>query len=381
MSFPESNSHSPSNHWQAAVEAESTGMSNIATSMAIGWTEGGLLPDVVIRGGIRALLRRRLAGLHLDDCEARSQYIERFVGAMNSGPVAPVPHKANEQHYEVPAEFFRHVLGKHRKYSSCYWGSDTADLDRAESAALALTCHRAEIRPGMRILDLGCGWGSLSLWMARHFPDCRILAVTNSHSQREYIMQEALEQKLKNLRVMVRDMNELALDERFDRVVSVEMFEHMRNYGELMGRIHDWLEPGGRFFMHIFCHRVTPYEFLEDGPSDWMTRHFFAGGIMPSDELPLRFQDSLRLVQRWRWDGRHYERTANAWLARLDANRKAVEEILARTYGAEDASLWMQRWRVFFMACAELFGFDDGQQWWVSHYLFERAGGDGRGAR
>lgn len=347
--------------------AETTG------SRLIDWTEQGYVPDAVIRRGIRRLLLERIAELELSDCEAHAVYVQSFVSAMRAAPVAIEPHKANEQHYEVPAEFFASVLGPNRKYSSCYWPPGTADLQQAEEAALAITCERAGIEPGMSVLELGCGWGSLTLWMAERFERSRIVAVSNSVSQRRYILGEAQRRGLQNVEVITADMNSFSAGRRFDRVVSVEMFEHMRNHAVLMRRIRDWLVPHGRFFMHIFCHRDTPYEFVDRGPGDWMSRHFFSGGIMPSDELPLQFQDDLRLVQRWRWNGRHYESTSNAWLANLDRNREAVWPILEQTYGAVEAQRWFARWRIFFMACAELFGSDGGERWWVSHYLFDRA--------
>jgi len=291
---------------------------------------------------------------------------------MNAAELAPLPHKANEQHYEVPAAFYAAALGEHRKYSSCYWPQGVSNLGDAEAVALAATCERAGIGNGQRILELGCGWGSLTLWMAEHYPASRITAVSNSRSQREYILGEAARRGLQNVDIITCDMNVFATEARFDCIVSVEMFEHMRNWRTLFGRVHEWLRPGGRFFMHVFCHRSTPYAFVDGGPSDWMSRHFFSGGMMPSDELALRFQDQLRFLARWRWDGTHYERTANAWLANVDQQRPAVLEVLQETYG-DAAPQWLQRWRVFFMACAELFGFRGGQEWWVSHYLFERS--------
>lgn len=347
-------------------------MANSTGNTIIGWTEQGYVPDVVIRAGIRRLVRQRLSEVDADDVEAYTARTMRFVQAMDAAPIAPIPDKANEQHYEVPADFFGHVLGTHRKYSACYWGGGITTLDEAEAAALALTCEHAGIADGQTILELGCGWGSLTLWMAARYPHARVTAVSNSHSQRAYISAEARRRGLANVHVVTCDMNVYEARERYDRVVSVEMFEHMRNYRQLYARIHDWLQPGGRFFKHIFVHRAVPYEFVDEGPEDWMGRHFFSGGIMPSNELPLRFQDHLKFLERWTWDGTHYEKTANAWLARIDEARDDVAPILSATYGAHAAEQWLQRWRIFFMACAELFGLRNGQEWWVSHYLFER---------
>ena len=339
----------------------------------IGWAEMGLLPDRVIRAGIRRLNRQRLEEIGANDIEATSASLAEFVAQMHHAPIAPVPELANAQHYEVPAEFFGEALGKHRKYSCCYWTAETRSLEAAEAEALRSTCKRAGIADGMTVLDLGCGWGSLSLWIASNHPNCRVTSVSNSGSQREHITQQARERGLDNVTVLTRDMNEFDSSERFDRIVSVEMFEHMRNYPELFRRISYWLNPRGRFFMHIFCHRSCAYEFVDTGPSDWMSRHFFSGGIMPSDDLPLRFQRHLSLVRQWRWDGRHYERTANAWLDNMDARKDRIMPLMAATYGASEAEKWFMRWRIFFMACAELFGHERGTEWYVSHYLFERA--------
>ncbi len=347
---------------------------NAAGNRAIGWVEQGLVPDRVVRAGIRRLLQQRLQEINAADCADAATRLDEFVQMMDESPVAPIPEKANEQHYELPAEFFIEVLGEQRKYSSCYWDAGDRSLEQAENSALRITCERAGIADGMKVLELGCGWGALTLWIARHYADVQITAVSNSNGQREHIEAEAARQGLGNVRVITADMNDFAIDARFDRVVSLEMFEHMRNYRKLFGRVHGWLKPGGRFFMHIFCHRLVPYEFVDRDASDWMSRYFFSGGIMPSDALPLRFQQDLRLCRQWRWDGRHYEKTLNAWLARMDERKGRIMPILQRTYGA-DADVWWVRWRLFFMACAELFGYSDGQEWWVSHYLFERPQG------
>jgi cyclopropane-fatty-acyl-phospholipid synthase len=347
-----------------------------ASSTVLAWTEKGLVPDSVIRAGIRRLCRQRQKDIHSADPEAAARALDRFVQMMNRSPIALVPELANEQHYEVPAEFFDEVLGAHRKYSCCYWDTGTSDLDQAEINALQATCERTGIEDGMEVLDLGCGWGSLSLWIAQQYPGCKVTSVSNSAPQRRHIERLAADRGLGNLQVITCDMNDFAPQHRpeqpYDRVVSVEMFEHMRNYRELFRHISDWLKPEGRFFMHIFCHRLSAYEFLDEGPSDWMGRHFFSGGIMPSDDLPLRFQEDLRLVRHWRWNGGHYERTANAWLENMDARRGAILPILGSTYGEERAEQWFQRWRIFFMACAELFGLEEGREWYVGHYLFER---------
>ncbi|MGB5592041.1 MAG: cyclopropane-fatty-acyl-phospholipid synthase family protein [Gammaproteobacteria bacterium] len=346
---------------------------NLASNRAIEWTElGSIVPDKVIRHGIRRLLRQRLSEISAHDCEAAAEIESAFVQLMNESEIAPLPHLANEQHYEVPAEFFAHVLGGHRKYSACYWPKGVNRLDEAEAQALRITCERAGLADDMDILELGCGWGSLTLWMAEQYPNSRITGVSNSNGQREYILAAAAERGLSNVSILTRDMNDFRTERRFDRIVSLEMFEHMRNYQQLFAGINDWLRDDGQFFMHIFCHRSTPYEFVDRGPGDWMSRHFFSGGIMPSDSLPLHFQKHLRLVNRWRWDGRHYEKTANAWLENMDAGREQIMPILAATYGEAEATRWWMRWRIFFMACAELFGYRDGQEWWVGHYLFRR---------
>ncbi len=340
-------------------------------SAAIHWVEQGLVPDAAVRVGIRRLLRQRLAEVHSGDAEASALLTHQFLAAMRQAPLALLPEKANEQHYEVPAAFFEAVLGPHRKYSSCWWPQGVDTLEAAEAAALAETCARAGLADGQRVLELGCGWGSLSLWMAQHYPGSHITAISNSHSQREFITSRAQALGLHNLQVLTHDFNDFDTPRRFDRVVSVEMFEHLRNWPRAFAKVAGWLNPGGRFFMHVFAHREAPYAFEDRDASDWMSRHFFSGGMMPSDDLALMCQDDLRLLRHWRWSGRHYQRTAEAWLARMDAQRDALMPLFRQVYGDGEAHLWWVRWRLFFLSVSELFGYADGQQWWVSHYLFE----------
>lgn len=334
---------------------------------AISLLETGFVPDALTRAGIRHLCGMRLAA-ETRDADARTAAL---MASIKSGPIAPVPQLANEQHYEVPAEFMRLALGPRMKYSACFYETERETLAQAEDAMLALTARRAELADGQDILELGCGWGSLTLWMAERFPKSRITAVSNSAPQREHILAEAARRGLTNLTVLTRDMNDFTIDRTFDRVVSVEMFEHMRNYPELMRRIAGWLKPGGKLFVHIFCHKSLAYPFADEGEDDWMARHFFSGGIMPSEGLLLDFQDHLRQEKMWIVDGRHYEKTSNDWLANLDRNRVRALELLRETYGA-DAALRLTRWRIFYMACAELFGYADGSEWRVAHYLFRR---------
>lgn len=342
-----------------------------ALSLGLDAAERGWIPDLLLRWAIRGLCRQRLRLEERGNCDANREAIERFLAEMSSGPIAPVPEKANEQHYELPPEFFVGVLGPYRKYSCCHWGAGVRSLEEAERSALEITCQRAQLADGQEILELGCGWGSLSLWMARQYPNSRITAVSNSTPQRQFIERLVERESISNLCVVTADMNEFIPRGRYDRVVSVEMFEHMRNYEALLGRIRRWLTPDGKLFIHIFSHRQFCYAFEAAGDDDWMARHFFTGGIMPADDLPGRFQRDLRLERQWRWSGTHYKKTADAWLKNLDQRQTELLPVLAGVYGPGNASRWFHRWRIFFLACAEMFGSAKGEEWGVSHYLFE----------
>lgn len=341
-------------------------------SFLLSLAEKKVLPDYLIRFGIRNLLVKRLNSL-LSKCpEERQKIKQEFIRAMNSAPIALVPELANEQHYEIPSNFYNLCLGKNKKYSSCFWDDNTQSLNKAEQLALELTCKNARLSDGLNILELGCGWGSLTLWMAKKFPKSKITAVSNSSSQRSYIINQAKLKKLKNIKIITSDMNDFETMQKFDRVVSVEMIEHMRNHKRLFFNISEWLKPKGLFFMHIFVHHSTPYLFEVKDKDDWMSKYFFSGGMMPSEDLPLYFQDKLKIEEQWIWSGKHYEKTANAWLQNIDKNETKATEILEDIYGKKDAKKWLQRWRIFFMACAELWGFNKGNEWKVSHYLFKK---------
>ncbi len=341
----------------------------------IDWAESAKLPDALIRLGIRRLLRRRLSLELYRDPQRQSERAQALIEELRSSPIAIETDAANEQHYEVPAAFYQLSLGQRLKYSSGYWPAGVNDLDAAEVAMLRASCEHAELGDGQRILELGCGWGSLTLWMAAEYPDSRITAVSNSASQRAHIESRAAELGLTNVQVITCDVNELELKERYDRVVSVEMFEHVRNYRALLSRIAGWLRPGGKLFVHIFCHRYLLYPFETEGEGNWMGRYFFTGGLMPAADTLLHFQDHLALEERKLYSGRHYARTARAWLDNMDARADAVAEVMSSAYGEESAR-WQQRWRMFFMACEELFAYDDGNAWMVAHYRFQRRAGN-----
>jgi cyclopropane-fatty-acyl-phospholipid synthase len=335
--------------------------------------ESGWLPDWLIRLAIRRLCAGRLALERGSDREADWRRFEERIQQLRRSAVALHPDAANRQHYELPARFFELCLGPRLKYSACLFPTGRESLAEAEEAMLRLSCERAELADGQDILELGCGWGSLTLWMAERFPKARITAVSNSRSQRALIEARCRALGLANVNVITADVNALELPTaRFDRCVSVEMFEHVRNYENLMGRIASWLKPGGKLFVHIFCHRRHHYPFEDERGDDWMARHFFTGGLMPAAETLLWFQNGLRIEERWLLSGMHYRLTAEAWLANQDRHRREVLALFAEVYGPSEAKAWVQRWRLFWMACAELFGFHGGREWAVAHFRFAR---------
>jgi cyclopropane-fatty-acyl-phospholipid synthase len=321
------------------------------------------LPDAITEAGIAFLVDRTRRKLARDTGPSDVD----FARLMARHPIAVRPDAANAQHYEVKSDFFGLVLGPRRKYSCCLYYGPTDSLATAEANALAETAAHAGLADGQHILELGCGWGSLSLWMAEKYPAARITAVSNAHGQRTHIEAEAAARGLTNLRIVTADMNDFAAGETFDRIVSVEMFEHMTNWQSLLRRIHTWLRPDGRLFLHVFSHRTSPYLFDTADKEDWIAQHFFTGGIMPSHTLIRHVADRFDIEADWRWNGEHYARTARDWLTNFDRNEAAVTAVLRDVYGP-DASLWKRRWRLFFLATAGLFGHADGTEWGVSHY-------------
>jgi cyclopropane-fatty-acyl-phospholipid synthase len=337
-------------------------------STIIDKAERAPLPDVMIRAGINALCSRTAAKLSTGNADTDAE----FAREMATRAIAESTDEANAQHYEVPANFFALALGPNRKYSSCFYNGSVSTLQEAEEEALRQTVEHADLADGQSILELGCGWGSLSLWMARQFPNARIVAVSNSNSQRKYIEATAKSRGLTNLIIVTQDMNKFDPKATFDRIVSVEMFEHMMNWRELMTRVRSWLKPDARFFMHIFAHRSGAYLFDRADKEDWIAQHFFTGGVMPSHHLIQQYSDLFEVEKEWRWSGVHYQRTALDWLANFDRNRDDIEAVFRPVYRA-DTALWMRRWRWFFLATAGLFGYADGGEWGVSHYRMKAA--------
>jgi len=334
--------------------------------------EKNKIPDALIRMGIRRLLKQRLQDEGKGDAEARQARLMSLIADLKKSPIAIHTEQANEQHYEVPTAFYQYCLGKHLKYSSGYWREGVDDIDTSEKEMLELTCDRAELKNGQDVLELGCGWGSLSLFMSAKFPESNFTVVSNSRTQKIYIDEQASLRGIKNLTVITANINDFKIDKLFDRVVSVEMFEHMRNYERLMDLIADHLNPDGKLFVHIFTHKHFAYKFEVLDESDWMSKYFFTGGIMPSDNLLLYFDEQFSIEQHWHVSGKHYSKTSEAWLNNMNNHKAQILPLFEETYGKQHALKWWVYWRIFYMACAELWGYNNGEEWMVSHYLFNK---------
>lgn len=332
--------------------------------------EKNILPDVLIRSGIRRLLRQRLS--EEKQKYADPDYYKNLLASFAEAPIAVHTAEANTQHYEVPTEFYQLCLGPHLKYSGCYWHEGVTELVDAEGDMLSMTCSRADLHDGQEVLELGCGWGSLSLYMAAKFPRSRFTVVSNSRTQKYFIDEQARKMGIINLEVITSDINKFDTTKRFDRVVSVEMFEHMRNHQLLLKHVAGWLKAGGKLFIHIFTHKTYTYLFETKDANDWMGRYFFTGGMMPGDRYLYDFQEHFLITNHWIVNGTHYGKTAEAWLKRMDSNKKKIMPLFKKTYGQKNAVKWWVYWRVFYMACAELWNYNKGEEWWVSHYLLEK---------
>lgn len=344
----------------------------------------GILPDFLLRKGVQKLIKKRIKKQNKLAVDARFEYLLNFIEELKKQPIAVKTEAANEQHYELPPEFFEKILGKNLKYSCCFWNDNLKTknlikendlierLDQAEEEMLKLTASRAEIKNGQNILELGCGWGSLSFYLAKNYPDCRIIAISNSKLQIDYINQKVMRNKINNLRAIKADINNFNLEVKFDRVLSVEMFEHMRNYKKLMQKVSNFLNEKGKLFVHIFSHKFYPFSYQNTKNTDWMARYFFSGGTMPSQDLLHYFTENLKLEKQWGVSGTHYQKTLEAWLKMMDQRKNSIYPILEKTYGADNAEKWWNFWRLFFISSAEFFGSKNGNEWFISHYLFQK---------
>jgi len=337
----------------------------------------GILPDPVLRFAVRRLLAKKIKNQEIKDIEKRQQELLEFIDRLKKMPIAVETDAANEQHYELPPQFFEEILGENLKYSCCLFEDNwiraelPQNLDEAEKKMLDLSCERAELKDGQKILELGCGWGSLTIYMAEKYPNAEIKAISNSQNQIEYIEGRLEERGLDNVSLEAADINYFKTEEKFDRVVSIEMFEHMRNYEKLISKIEAFLKEKGKLFVHIFTHHTYPFLYENEDSTNWMARYFFSGGTMPSTELLHYFSGNLRLENQWAVSGCHYKRTLEAWLIKMDEKKDEIWPIFKDTYG-DQAEKWWNYWRLFFISSAEFFGYNDGNEWFISHYLFSK---------
>ncbi|GAO19919.1 hypothetical protein UVI_02030340 [Ustilaginoidea virens] len=344
-------------------------MSNPQFQLSNWILDGGYLPHAIIRFGIRQQLRHRLTTIASKSASVAYDTKMSFIERLRTRPMAIETDAANKQHYEVGTGVFAACLGPRMKYSCCLYPQGDETLAQAETAMLRSYIDKADLKDGMSILDLGCGWGSGALYFAEMLPGSEITAFSNSRTQKRHIETEAARRNLSNIKVITGDVVDYEFEsEMYDRIVSIELFEHMKNYELLMAKVSRALRPQGKLFVHIFAHLTTPYDY-EDG---WMTTHFFTGGTMPSADLLLYFQKDLRIKKQWWVNGLHYSKTCEDWLSSMTANKARMWPHLIETYGEKDAATWYYRWHIFYMACSELFAYNGGDTWGVSHYLFEK---------
>ncbi|OIS95929.1 PREDICTED: (S)-coclaurine N-methyltransferase-like [Nicotiana attenuata] len=345
---------------------------NATVRLMLSSLERNLLPDAVIRRLTRLLLAARLRSSYKPSAELQLSDLLQFVHSLREMPIAVMTEKAKSQHYELPTSFFKFVLGKHFKYSCCYFHDKSSTLVDAEKAMMELYCERSQLKDGHTILDVGCGWGSLSLYIAQKYSSCKITGICNSVTQKAHIEEQCRELQLQNVEIIVADISTFEMEGSYDRILSIEMFEHMKNYGDLLKKISRWMKPDSLLFVHYFCHKAFAYHFEDVNDDDWITRYFFSGGTMPSANLLLYFQDDVSVVNHWLVNGKHYAQTSEEWLKRMDQNKTSIKPIMESTYGKDSAVKWTVYWRTFFISVAELFGYNNGEEWMVAHFLFKK---------
>ena len=328
--------------------------------------ESGFIPDALIKIAARYISNKRISKSSIDYDKPE------IISALSKGVVAEKTSDANKQHYEVPPEYFYHVLGTNLKYS-CSLFDNVNLLDEAETSMLELYIERANIKDGHKILDLGCGWGSFSLYIAKKYPNTNITSVSNSSDQITYIKNEAQKRGLPNIKAYRMDVNSLELNTQFDRIISIEMFEHLRNYKLILSSLNNLLKPDGRLFIHIFCHKKLTYFYEMKNNFDWMTKYFFQGGIMPSKDIFEYFDDELEIINQWDINGNHYSKTCKAWLNNHYINRKKILDVFQKHY--DKPKIWFNRWRIFFLSCEAFFALNNGKEYFVSHYLLKKKSG------